>query len=36
MILQASEYENLESKPGRLQDFYDSTAVLGGIWGDGA
>ncbi|XP_064454138.1 5'-deoxynucleotidase HDDC2 isoform X3 [Mirounga angustirostris] len=26
MILQASEYENLESKPGRLQDFYDSTA----------
>ncbi|XP_027998645.1 5'-deoxynucleotidase HDDC2 isoform X1 [Eptesicus fuscus] len=26
MILQASEYEDLESKPGRLQDFYDSTA----------
>uniref|UniRef100_A0AC11C5I5 HD domain containing 2 n=2 Tax=Caprinae TaxID=9963 RepID=A0AC11C5I5_SHEEP len=27
MILQASEYEDLENKPGRLQDFYDSTAV---------
>ncbi|XP_075410715.1 5'-deoxynucleotidase HDDC2 [Tenrec ecaudatus] len=26
MILQASEYEDLESKPGRLQEFYDSTA----------
>nr|KAF6462009.1 HD domain containing 2 [Molossus molossus] len=26
MILQASEYEHLEKKPGRLQDFYDSTA----------
>ncbi|KAK2489093.1 hypothetical protein MC885_012327 [Smutsia gigantea] len=26
MILQASEYEDLERKPGRLQDFYDSTA----------
>ncbi|XP_063522622.1 5'-deoxynucleotidase HDDC2 isoform X5 [Pongo pygmaeus] len=26
MILQASEYEDLEHKPGRLQDFYDSTA----------
>ncbi|XP_066229406.1 5'-deoxynucleotidase HDDC2 [Saccopteryx leptura] len=26
MILQASEYEDLESRPGRLQDFYDSTA----------
>ncbi|XP_036173943.1 5'-deoxynucleotidase HDDC2 isoform X3 [Myotis myotis] len=26
MILQASEYEDLENKPGRLQDFYDSTA----------
>ncbi|XP_005659270.1 HD domain-containing protein 2 isoform X2 [Sus scrofa] len=25
MILQASEYEDLENKPGRLQDFYDST-----------
>ncbi|XP_035152517.3 5'-deoxynucleotidase HDDC2 isoform X5 [Callithrix jacchus] len=28
MILQASEYEDLEHKPGRLQDFYDSTAGL--------
>ncbi|XP_019517685.1 PREDICTED: HD domain-containing protein 2 isoform X2 [Hipposideros armiger] len=28
MILQASEYEDLENKPGRLQDFYDSTADL--------
>ncbi|XP_070079841.1 5'-deoxynucleotidase HDDC2 isoform X5 [Equus caballus] len=27
MILQASEYEDLENKPGRLQDFYDSTAA---------
>uniref|UniRef100_A0A8C6CTB3 5'-deoxynucleotidase HDDC2 n=1 Tax=Moschus moschiferus TaxID=68415 RepID=A0A8C6CTB3_MOSMO len=26
MILQASEYEDLENKPGRLQDFFDSTA----------
>lgn len=26
MILQASEYEDLENRPGRLQDFYDSTA----------
>lgn len=26
MILQASEYEDMEKKPGRLQDFYDSTA----------
>lgn len=26
MILQASEYEDMEHKPGRLQDFYDSTA----------
>uniref|UniRef100_M3YSV7 5'-deoxynucleotidase HDDC2 n=3 Tax=Mustela putorius furo TaxID=9669 RepID=M3YSV7_MUSPF len=26
MILQASEYEDLEDRPGRLQDFYDSTA----------
>ncbi|XP_053140742.1 5'-deoxynucleotidase HDDC2 isoform X3 [Hemicordylus capensis] len=26
MILQALEYEELEGKPGRLQDFYDSTA----------
>ncbi|XP_023086417.1 HD domain-containing protein 2 isoform X2 [Piliocolobus tephrosceles] len=26
MILQASEYEDLEHEPGRLQDFYDSTA----------
>ncbi|KAL6081209.1 hypothetical protein STEG23_035387 [Scotinomys teguina] len=26
MILQASEYEDMENKPGRLQDFYDSTA----------
>ncbi|GAB5571866.1 5'-deoxynucleotidase HDDC2 isoform X1 [Prionailurus iriomotensis] len=26
MILQASEYEDLENTPGRLQDFYDSTA----------
>ncbi|XP_074189638.1 5'-deoxynucleotidase HDDC2 isoform X1 [Rhinolophus sinicus] len=26
MILQASEYEDLENKPGRLQDFYDGTA----------
>ncbi|ELW69827.1 HD domain-containing protein 2, partial [Tupaia chinensis] len=25
MILQASEYQDLEDKPGRLQDFYDST-----------
>uniref|UniRef100_A0ABK0L4Q4 5'-deoxynucleotidase HDDC2 n=1 Tax=Rattus norvegicus TaxID=10116 RepID=A0ABK0L4Q4_RAT len=28
MILQASEYEDMENKPGRLQDFYDSTAAL--------
>ncbi|XP_045150428.1 5'-deoxynucleotidase HDDC2 isoform X2 [Echinops telfairi] len=28
MILQASEYEDLENKPGRLQDFYDSTAGI--------
>ncbi|XP_028579162.1 5'-deoxynucleotidase HDDC2 isoform X1 [Podarcis muralis] len=26
MILQALEYEELEKKPGRLQDFYDTTA----------
>ncbi|XP_074846720.1 5'-deoxynucleotidase HDDC2 isoform X2 [Carettochelys insculpta] len=26
MILQAAEYEQLEKMPGRLQDFYDSTA----------
>ncbi|XP_038624707.1 5'-deoxynucleotidase HDDC2 [Tachyglossus aculeatus] len=26
MILQAFEYEELENRPGRLQDFYDSTA----------
>lgn len=26
MILQASEYEHLEKKPGRLQDFFDTTA----------
>ncbi|KAM9156255.1 5'-deoxynucleotidase HDDC2 isoform 1-T1 [Pangshura tecta] len=26
MILQASEYEELEKMPGRLQDFYDSTS----------
>lgn len=26
MILQASEYEELGKMPGRLQDFYDSTA----------
>lgn len=26
MILQASEYEDMENKPGRLQEFYDSTA----------
>ncbi|XP_055289884.1 5'-deoxynucleotidase HDDC2 [Moschus berezovskii] len=26
MVLQASEYEDLENKPGRLQDFFDSTA----------
>nr|XP_006626512.1 PREDICTED: HD domain-containing protein 2 [Lepisosteus oculatus] len=25
MILQAHEYETLENKPGRLQDFFDST-----------
>uniref|UniRef100_A0ABK0LVN3 5'-deoxynucleotidase HDDC2 n=1 Tax=Rattus norvegicus TaxID=10116 RepID=A0ABK0LVN3_RAT len=29
MILQASEYEDMENKPGRLQDFYDSTAAGG-------
>uniref|UniRef100_A0A4X1TR69 5'-deoxynucleotidase HDDC2 n=1 Tax=Sus scrofa TaxID=9823 RepID=A0A4X1TR69_PIG len=28
MILQASEYEDLENKPGRLQDFYDSTTAF--------
>ncbi|XP_043860690.1 5'-deoxynucleotidase HDDC2 isoform X1 [Dromiciops gliroides] len=28
MILQAFEYEDLENTPGRLQEFYDSTAVL--------
>uniref|UniRef100_A0A8C3BFT9 5'-deoxynucleotidase HDDC2 n=1 Tax=Cairina moschata TaxID=8855 RepID=A0A8C3BFT9_CAIMO len=28
MILQAFEYEELENTPGRLQDFYDSTAVF--------
>uniref|UniRef100_A0A493T5S8 5'-deoxynucleotidase HDDC2 n=1 Tax=Anas platyrhynchos platyrhynchos TaxID=8840 RepID=A0A493T5S8_ANAPP len=28
MILQAFEYEELENTPGRLQDFYDSTADL--------
>uniref|UniRef100_A0A8C0PNX3 5'-deoxynucleotidase HDDC2 n=1 Tax=Canis lupus familiaris TaxID=9615 RepID=A0A8C0PNX3_CANLF len=27
MILQASEYEDAENKPGRLQDFFDSTAA---------
>ncbi|NXH16220.1 HDDC2 protein, partial [Bucco capensis] len=26
MILQALEYEELENTPGRMQDFYDSTA----------
>lgn len=26
MILQACDYEDLENKPGRLQDFYNSTA----------
>ncbi|KAE8602364.1 hypothetical protein XENTR_v10013959 [Xenopus tropicalis] len=26
MILQALEYEELENRPGRLQDFYNSTA----------
>ncbi|KAF6114078.1 HD domain containing 2 [Phyllostomus discolor] len=26
MILQASEYEDLENRPGRLQEFYDCTA----------
>ncbi|XP_037693445.1 5'-deoxynucleotidase HDDC2-like [Choloepus didactylus] len=26
MILQASEYEDLENKPGRLQEFFSSTA----------
>ena len=25
MILQAHEYEELEGKPGRLQEFFDST-----------
>ncbi|KAJ7401870.1 HD domain-containing protein 2 [Pitangus sulphuratus] len=29
MILQAFEYEELENTPGRLQDFYDSTAGKG-------
>ncbi|XP_045444801.1 5'-deoxynucleotidase HDDC2-like [Pipistrellus kuhlii] len=29
MILQASEHEDLENTPGRLKDFYDSTAALG-------
>lgn len=28
MILQAFEYEVLENTPGRLQDFYDSTAGM--------
>lgn len=28
MILQAFEYEELENTPGRLQDFYDSTAGM--------
>ncbi|KAH1173574.1 hypothetical protein KIL84_017413 [Mauremys mutica] len=28
MILQASEYEELEKMPGRLQDFYDSTSGI--------
>lgn len=28
MILQAFEYEELEKTPGRLQDFYDSTAGM--------
>ncbi|KAM4771481.1 5'-deoxynucleotidase HDDC2 isoform 1-T1 [Rhinophrynus dorsalis] len=28
MILQALEYEELEKQPGRLQDFYNSTAGL--------
>lgn len=28
MILQALEYEELENTPGRLQDFYDSTAGM--------
>ncbi|KAL7987784.1 hypothetical protein Chor_006703 [Crotalus horridus] len=26
MIIQALEYEELEKRPGRLQDFYDTTA----------
>lgn len=26
MILQAHEYEELEGTPGRLQEFFDSTA----------
>lgn len=35
MILQAFEYEELENTPGRLQDFYDSTAgmTFGHLWG---
>lgn len=28
MILQAYEYEDLEKKPGRLQEFFDSTKGL--------
>lgn len=28
MILQAFEYEELEKTPGRLQDFFDSTAGM--------
>lgn len=28
MILQAFEYEELEKTPGRLQEFYDSTAGM--------
>lgn len=28
MILQAFEYEELENTPGRLQDFFDSTAGM--------
>lgn len=32
MILQAFEYEELEREPGRLQDFYDSTAGKASFW----
>lgn len=28
MVLQAFEYEELENTPGRLQDFFDSTAGM--------